>query len=661
MGVSKLADNLERLVNKSAKQLGIYQLGINKVLWGNGNTQPNISTTYSAETGKLTYSSSTPTTPTQTSKGNILNSGVIHALNVINQVDICNVITYLTTPTLNSTKPKSRPQKPWSTEQVVFYTLQDECSLIIKYIDTYIAHPNTLINSYLNLTADLVANLPPSGTLQPPNGAVTQNEAKQQTAPQGSVNPNTVAATQSTGTAGSTNLQGSDVTRYNTYFLLKSISNVFTFSNNSGSLFTPEDRQTFKLIPGIGNNLNILDDFIGITKKYTDYRQINNKDLQAIIQKVNLVRTICVTVTNLNFNNALVTALAFLPNDVRSQIQQLGKFLDPKQLIPTLKQINAAIQSFILIGKQIQGVLKLGQLLIKIALLFNKIFKFILAFFKKLPAPNQFTTVGMTNTFSEATKAAKDETDGVSILLKAINALLTVVVGFIRYILASANEILIRLQKLLATLEGCDAMKNSDVLAQLKQTAVDLQNLQKELETYIISYDLQTSPTTNEFQGYTINVIFEEVSSAVIYPRRRGVALDQNGAIVTQSDLTFATDNQIIIAEVQQKLISLNRAKANFGAIDASGLAIINTALSFLDTNDVQQDDLNLPTTPLDAPENLNENYGLGLNAFVNNSKGGRALRRRTRSALNKASANLKSQVSGETKAARQSVSGSNR
>ena len=222
MATGNLATSLEKLVNNSAKQLGKYQVGVNKVLWGNGNTQPNITTKYSAATGTLQYSSSIATTPTQTPKGNILNSGVIHALNVVNQVDICNVITYLTTPT--STKPAPRPQKPWSTQQATFYTLQDECSLIISYIDTYVAHPNTLINSYINLTADLIANTPPSGTLQPPNGAVTQNEAKQQTAPQGSVNPNTIAATQSTGTAGTTNLQGTDVLRYNTYYLLKSLS-----------------------------------------------------------------------------------------------------------------------------------------------------------------------------------------------------------------------------------------------------------------------------------------------------------------------------------------------------------------------------------------------------------------------------------------------------
>ena len=202
-------------------------------------------------------------------------------------------------------------------------------------------------------------------------------------------------------------------------------------------------------------------------------------------------------------------------------------------------------------------------------------------------------------------------------------------------------------------------MKNSDVVAQLKQTTSDLQNLQTELANYITSYDLQTSPTTTTFQGFTINVIPEEVSSNIAHPRRRGIALDQSGQLVVQSDLTFATDTQVIIAEVQQKLVSLKLAKPNFGAADATSLAIINTSLGFLDTNDIQQNDLNLPVTSIDAPDNLDENSGLGLNAFVNNLKGGKTLRRRTRAALANASQNLQSQVTSEKLAARQSITGS--
>ena len=657
MAAGNLGKSLETLVNNSARQLGTYQVGINRVLWGNGNTQPKITANYSHQNGSLQYSSSISDTPASPSNGNILTSGLINALNVLNKVNLCNVITYLTSPT-NKAKPP-RPPKPWSQEQTIFYTLQDECSLVINYIDTYDAHQTTLINSFANLAANLNAPSAPSGSLQPPAGSVTQQQAANQQGGSDVSNPAASAAAKSVGSAGSTDIQGTNVQKYNMFFLIQSISSVFTVSNSTGSLFNSDDIQTLKLIPGIGNSLNILDNFSAGGNQYTNYNLISTADLQKLKKEITLLRTACVTINNLSFSSGVALAGTFLPNDIRNQIQQISKYLDPTQIIPTLKEINSAIQSAILIGRQIQGILKLGQVLIKLILLFNKIYKFVIAFLTKLPLPNQFTTTGITNTFSQATQAAKDESDGLTVTLKAINALLSITVTFIRYLLASMNEVLTRLQTLLATLEGCDAVKDSPVVAQLKQTVGDIQSLQADLGSYIANYDLQTSPTSTTFQGFTINVIPEEVSTAVIYPRRRGIALDKYGEIVVQSDLTFATDTSVIIGEVEQLLVSRGFTKPSSLSADATNQAIINTSLNYLDINDVSQGDLALPVTSLDAPDNLDENSGLGLNAFVNNLKGGRRLRQRTKAALSAASQNLQSQISGENTSARQSVSNS--
>ena len=228
-----------------------------------------------------------------------------------------------------------------------------------------------------------------------------------------------------------------------------------------------------------------------------------------------------------------------------------------------------------------------------------------------------------------------------------------------RYLIASISEILKRLEILLLNLEVCESLRDSPIVAQLQQTKADLVTLQEQLATYITNYDLQTSPTTSEFQGFTINVIPEETSIPVPNPRRRGIALDNNGAIVVQSDLTFATNSALIIAEVQQLLVSRGFAKEPSVIVDATNLVTVNTSLNFLETNDVTENDLTLPVTQLDAPDNLDENSGLGLNAFVNNLKGGRRLRTRTRAALDAASSNLKSQLNAEKKAASNSVNSS--
>lgn len=161
------------------------------------------------------------------------------------------------------------------------------------------------------------------------------------------------------------------------------------------------------------------------------------------------------------------------------------------------------------------------------------------------------------------------------------------------------------------------------------------------------------------FGDYDIRVVEEELKDpGIVNKRRRGIALNQRGEIVAQSDLTFATNTAVIIAEVRAKLVAEKLVQPNLGSIDAVNISIISDSLNYLDNNDVMQDDLNAPTTLQDSPDNLDENAGLGLNAFVNNLKGGRKLRQRTRAALAASAANVKEQVEREKTAASKSLQG---
>lgn len=637
MGDSKLALSLEKLVNNSARQLGTFQVGVNKILWGNGNTQPIQTVKYipaasgsNAATSSLSYTSNIP--PPTPKPGNFVESGLFNALDALNQVDLCNVITYVTDTINTKSPPKSERSESPNAPQKALYALQDKAALTQGYIDKYVAYPNVIIGSYL-------------GT-----------------------GPNAVPQTQINGPSGS----GSDVQKYNMYFLLQSIKDTFSVNSEStASLFTAEDKTLITTVPGLGGSLNIIDDFLGTINKYSDYRQISNADLQALQNKVTKIRSTCVTIQNSDFKSGLALAGNFLGVDIRSQIQQLSKFLDPTKIIPTLRQINAVIRAFIRIANQVQGVLRVGQFIIKLALLFYKIFKFIKAFFYTLPLPSLLTTAGIQILFQDAVNTAKSELDGVSRLLKAVNALLAVVVTFIRYLLTNANEILVRLNTILLTLEACEAMKGfageySDVLLELQKTKKDLVILQEQLATYIIKFDSKIDPNTAMFGTYDIRVVDEELTDRSIQnKRRRGIALTQTGQIVAQSDLTFATNTAVIIAEVKQKLVSLGLVQPNLvsgttnnAVADATNLATISESLDYLDNNDVIQDDLNITTTPSDLPDNLDETKGLGLNAFINNLKGGRKLRRRVRAAMKTQADTAKAQIAKEKTAANESLKG---
>ena len=616
--MASIGISLEKVIIGAAKGVADLQIGANKILWGNASTQPAFSAKYDPVNKTLQYTAQ-PTQPTTVTKGSLLNSGLYNALDALNSVDLCNVITY-TLDTVNLKKLPRPPRETWGPEQEAFYFLQDQCFTVRVLIDKYTAFPNTLVSSYLG--TDLKA--------------ITNQEAV-----------NTFGAP-----LNSTDISGTSADRLNTYNLLLAIKDIFQRETQSStdSLFTAEEKQVLNLVPGLAGNVNFIDDFLGFTKKYTDYRTITNADLVKLQNKISKLRSICVAIEALNIKSVAAVVGNFLNIDIRAQIQELSKYVDPTKIIPTVRQIVSAVQSFIRIATRLQNIIKQAQFIIKIALLVIKVFKFVQAFILGLPLGNIFTTVGIQAAFDKARAAAEDTTSGLVKLLKEINALLSVVLIFVRYLLANANEILIKLKELLAALEGCDAMKDSEVLTELKGAVESLENLRNDLAAYITQYDSKTNPNTAFFGPYEIKVVDEEVVERTITnKRRRGIALDKNGFIVTQSDLTFATNTTVIIEEVKVKLLSAGLVQPSLSILNGTDLAVVSTSLDYLDSNDVLQDNLNIQTIEnLDSPDNEDESKGTGLNAFLNKLPGGRSLRKRTRTALDSAANKLKSQIATE-------------
>ena len=616
MSDSQIATNIVKLVNNSAKLTGKLQNGINKVLWGSANTTTNQTVTYDAASGSLKYVSN-PTIATPPKSGNLIESGLFNALDVLNEVDLCSIMTYLTDNI--HAKKKERPPKPWNAPQTVLYTLQNEAAFVQGYIDKFFAFPNIFIGSYLGTGPNAV----------PPEQAISQSNAP---------------------TEG-----GSQVTAYNVYFLMQAIKDTFSFGNNtSSSLFTEEDKMLLSVVPGLGSNLNIIDDFIGTINKYSDYRQIPNAEVQRLVNKITTLRSVCVAIQNLDFKSGLAAVGNFLGTDIRAQIQKLNKFLDPTGIIKELKAINNALQSFIKIAKQVQGILSLGQFLIKLALVFNKIFVFIAAIFDNNPLALVFGTSGTQTRLQNARDKANTESNGIGRLLKAINALLTVIVNFIRYLLVNINELLSRLQILLTNLEACEAVKNSDVISQLKQTQSNLIDLKDQLALYITQYDSKTNPNTAMFGKYDIRVVDEEITDPSIQnKRRRGIALDTNGKIVTQSDLTFATNTAVIIAEVQQRLIALHLVPSDIGQVNAANLAIIAESVNYLNSNDIVDTALTPDMATLNAAGSA---QNLNITEFVDKLPGGPKFRQNSKAITSTYSSNAKQQATTQTSALSSSI-----
>ena len=603
----KAGEAISKVINGLAKVIGRTQVAVNKVLWGRGNMQPVASANYDTTTSSMKYTSTPPppTTPPTTKAGDLLGTGLFNALDALNRVDLCNILTYLAS-SINIKKKARPPKERWSAVEKKLYQLQDLAGEVVKAIDKYEAYPNTFIGRYAGIG---------------PN-AMSPDEAIKAT---GAENPTDT-------------LSGTAISKFNMYNLIKNIQDTFLgITASDTTLLTPEDRQMLGMVPGLGSNLNVINDFLANINKYADYRNISNEELTKLQNKITLVRTICVTIQTLDIKSGLALVGNFLGIDVRSQIQELNKYLDVTKIIPTLRKINDAIRAFIKMGNQVQNTIRTAQFVIKILILLVKIVKFIIAFFKVNPLPLLFATSGIQSTLEDAKKAAQDQTDSVSVLLKQINGLLAVVLLLVRYLLSNANELLVRLQTLLLTLEGCESMKDSDILAELKQTATDLESFKEQLSTYIIAYDSKTNTNEVLFGKYTIRVVDEEVTDrSISNKRRRGIAFDQSGAIVAQSDLTFATNNIVIINEVKLKLISLGLAPSTGAVLDAAQAAILAESLAYLDDDSLSEEGYTLLQAEysLDAPDNENEDDGLGLNAFINKLKGGKRMRRRAKRAM---------------------------
>lgn len=609
---SKILVPLGKAVAASANNLGRLQVGIDKILWGSTTPTTKVTAKYDPVTGSLNYTTVpvAPSPPAKNAVGSFVQSGLFNALDALNSVDLCNVLSYLT-DTIRLTKKERPPKATWTAAQAAFYALQDAAASVQTQIDKYTAYPNVFIGSYI-------------GT-----------------------GPNAVPIDQAVSQSGAPKQGGTQVTAYNVYFLMQSIKETFSLTGQgTGSLFNAEEITLLSTVPGLGVNLNFIDDFIGQLNKYSDYRNIPNSELQKLITQINTVRSVCVTIQNLDFKNALSLVGNFLGTDIRAQIQKLSEFINPTGIIKELKGINDSLRSFIRIAQQVRGVLSLGQFLIKLALVFNKIFTFIIQFFLSNPAPGISLTAGLISRFEDAKTKAKSETAGIATLLRTINSLLEVAVTFIRYILANTNELLGRLNILLANLQACEAVKNSDVISQLQETRDNLITLRDEFETYITQYDSKANPSSMMFGEYDIRVVDEEITDkAITNKRRRGIALDTRGQIVTQSDLTFATNTSVIIAEVQHNLMALGLVKSDVGIIDAATLGTIATSINYLDSNDVAENDLNIQKSAQNSAETVE---ALGISSFIEGLPGGAKFKQNSKTVMATYTATAKAQVANQ-------------
>jgi hypothetical protein len=261
------------------------------------------------------------------------------------------------------------------------------------------------------------------------------------------------------------------------------------------------------------------------------------------------------------------------------------------------------------------------------------VFKLIANFLKTLPIPSIFTTVGVSVTISDTLQTKINKFVDTSIdRLNQINTVLNLIVIVATSLIIGIDQIILRLKMILMNIESCST---PELLADLNSTISNLQDSRDGLQKFINDYNNNKTQKDTNFGGYKIEIVTEQVVDEGINLKRRfGIAIDQKGYIVVQSTPTFASLDLIIINEVKVLLISKGLVDSSLQSLSTDQVLVVTEALNYLEDNSLNIQDLDIsPDLTLES-ENIQANDSLGLNNFINNLKGGSALRKQMRRVL---------------------------
>lgn len=424
------------------------------------------------------------------------------------------------------------------------------------------------------------------------------------------------------------------------YNLTKDITEIFNLTNNPNfPLSNPELNKAF---PSLSIASNFLTNALSLFNRYTDLRQIPNEELQKIIKTVDEIRVYAIAIQGLNTPASFVNlADSILGGDIQKQIEKINKIIAPTKLIPLLRQILKAGNNLNSLGTKLLSYITTAQGIIKIAIILIRVYDFMIAFFKALALPNQFTTSGLQTTFSDTVTEIFRERGKKKLVerLSQINILLGAIAGLAQTLIIGIYDIIQKLNLILLNLENC-VNAPSELKEEIQQTINNLSSTVNNLQDFLDKYNSSKDKINRTFGEYVIEIVNEEIVDEGIDIRRRyGIARNTNGYIVAQSTPTFASLDLIIINEVKLILSAKGLVKTGLNSLSPEESLIISESLSYLDEQDISIESVELTPTDLNNLEENNQE--LGLQQFLDNLPGGKALRKRVRKLLGEQSQTL--------------------
>lgn len=548
-------------------------------------------------------------------------NGIMPILLALNEVDFCNLINYITNNIPLDGENSSGPVK-------TINKLQNKSKKLIKLIDTLLLSSDELVNNNITL-GDIVTILNVIEGIKANVGdRINVNKD----------NINLLRANPQSYIKSNNKLQQAFL---GVRDAIQEISSIV------------DDPDLLAVVPQLVQGNNFINDFLTKLDRTVTLESIPNQEARKIFKKLRDLRTILSLIVGINsLRDALGAVQSISGLNIDRQIQKVQKSLSISKLIPIIQNIIKTVNNINQIGQKLLKYVKLIQTYIKLTSSIIKVFRAIIKLLKKLPIPAKFMLVGKIMKFSEMLNKFEDKINSALRILDALNTIIQLILSFIQNLLVKLQNINKQLQILQNNLEICDNTgnlsdigngsgdysdlvdgnnpnKNSPLIEEIKKARSKITSTIEDLNLFINKYNQARALNLNTVGGYILQIQEEElVDEGIKYKRRRGIALDNNGILVAQTDLTFATDTNIILEELKLKLQNLGYVQSI--ASSSTGYPDLDALIEDITIEDdfVEEDDEELDNEYVEIQDELN--------TVIDSIKGAPKLRRRIKQKVDK-------------------------